>query len=615
MSENSMDLQVKRYSLLILVALAVLAGRLWFLQVVQGQEYAEKADGYRMREVRINAPRGLIYDREGRVLAGNRLSYTLSADKGSLDTNNSEFIALLAELLDKSEAEIRSLIENAPVTYAYQPVRLLRDIGPEAVIALEEHREHLPGIVLEEDWRREYPYGTVAGNVLGYLRVASPEDVRAGYRASDLVGDAGLEREYESYLRGTDGRRVLEVNATSRPIRTLEVKRPTLGNDLHLTLDIELQAQVEAILEDHFARVREMGEYTDAWNGAAVVLDARTGAVLALASVPGYDPNRLIPPERGTYYFELLEDPRGPFINRAVRPFAPGSTFKVVTGLAALDLGAIGPEETYFATGYHKYGRRDWSVNGPCQCPAGEVDMVLAMARSANDFFWEIAFRPEMGGEVEAIEQIAAYARLLGFGAPTGIDFPEWSGTVPDAAWKREVKGEPWYPGDTMNVAIGQGDLEVTPLQLAVAYAAIANRGMLVQPYLVQRIVSPDGEILYEHEPVTRDLGIDSLYWDTIREGLRAVIQHPRGTAYQSSRFPGDVPWGASATYDPAGKTGSAQRSPGQDAHAWFAGFAPADDPEIVVVVFGEAGGGGATTAAPVARRIMDFYFEGVTDI
>src|SRR5690625_2027164 len=195
MAEVRMDQQVKRFSVLILIVLAILAGRLWFLQVVQGQDYAEKAEGYRMRVVRINAPRGLIYDRAGRVVAGNRLSYTLSADPGGLDADNPEFIAHLAELLDKSETEIRTLIDQAPVTYAYQPVRLLRDIGSEAVIALEEYRADLPGILLEEDWRREYPYGQVGGNILGYLRAASPEDVRAGYRASDLVGDTGLERE------------------------------------------------------------------------------------------------------------------------------------------------------------------------------------------------------------------------------------------------------------------------------------------------------------------------------------------------------------------------------------------------------------------------------------
>lgn len=471
----------------------------------------------------------------------------------------------------------------------------------------------LPGVFVEEEWRRVYPFGEVGGNVLGYLRLASPEDVQAGYRNSDLVGDAGLERQYEEFLRGTEGRRLVEVNAHLRPVRELSVQSPVPGNDLYVTLDIELQQVAEQSLVEHLEYLRAQGDYVHGYYGAVVVLDAKSGAVLAMASVPSYDPNRLLPPDRGAYYHELLQSPGRPFIHRAVQAYAPGSIFKPVTGLVFLETGAIGPDEEFEATGIGPYGRLDWSIRNGCWCPAGVVTIVMAMARSANDFFWHIALRPEVkAGNHDAIETIAAYARKLGLGSPTGIDFPgDRAGRVPDTVWKRETMSEPWYVGDTLNVVIGQGYLEVTPLQMAVAYTAFANRGLLYEPYLVERIVSPEGEVLYQHVAVPERIEVsDPYYWEVLVESLRATVQNPRGTSYNALRFQGDRPWGAVATYDPAGKTGSAQRAPGQESHAWFAGFAPAADPEIVVVVFVEEGGSGGAAASPIARRVMDFYFE-----
>ena len=288
-------------------------------------------------------------------------------------------------LLGLSEGDIEEILRTSRANYPYEPIRLLRDVGSEAVVALGEHMMDLPGILLEEEWVREYRYNAVAGNTLGYLGAASPEQVAAGYRTTDLVGQAGLEKYYEEYLRGQDGQVLVEVNALSRPIRTIERRDPVPGHNLHLTLDIEFQALAERIMAEHIETMRST--YPDAQAGAVVVLDAKTGAVLVFASIPAYDPNRLIGPERSEYFRLLSSDSAAPFLHRAVRAYPPGSVFKIVTGLAALDTGVLGPNETYNATGYHLYNKRDWSVRSGV-APAGNVDIRMALARSANDFFW-----------------------------------------------------------------------------------------------------------------------------------------------------------------------------------------------------------------------------------
>lgn len=594
------------FGILILLIFAVLTGRLWYLQVIHEDVYTSLADGNRMRMIPLPAPRGMILDRNGEVLAGNRFAFTVSAVPEGLGGNKDELVQRLADLLDMTEDEIERVLEQSRALYPYEPIRLLRDVGVEAVVALEENKLDLPGVLLEEEWMREYRWRSLAGNTIGYLGPATVEQIQAGYRSTDLVGEAGIERLYESMLRGQDGQVHVEVNALSRPIRTVEQIDPIPGHNVHLTLDIELQHVAENVMRTHMVALRE--NYPHAWAGAVVVLEAKTGALLALVSVPTYDPNLMIGSSRGAYFSELNNTKGQPFLHRAVRAYPPGSVFKVVTGLAAMDQGAIGPNETYHATGKHLYGKQDWSVRAGL-APAGDVDIRMALARSANDYFWEIASREVMGGPANGIDVLADYARRLGFGQPTGIDFSEMAGIVPDKQWKLQTRNEPWYPGETLDVAIGQGWLTVTPLQMAVAYQAIANRGVIYNPRLVSHVTDVQGTTVWENTPIARDVDIDEAYWEPVVEGLQAAIQNNRGTAYNSLRWSNDEPWGSSAPYNPAGKTGSAQRAANEDPHAWFTGFAPADDPEIVVVVYIEEGGGGGQGAAPIARRIMDHYF------
>ena len=596
MTEKQGRRRAKQLTILMLAVFILLSGRLWQLQIVRGDNFEALAEVNRIRTVPIRAPRGNIYDARGRVIAGNRLAFTVSVVPSGLQDPDGSVVARLSELLEMEPQEILEIVQRGG-DYPYTPIRLKRDVSIETAVAVEEARSSLPGVLVEEEWVREYPHGALAGHVIGYLGLADRSDLQAGYRPTDLVGKAGLEQAFEQFLRGIDGERRVEVNALSRPTRELEVVPPRAGMDLYLTLDLDVQAAVEDALKRGLERIAESAEMGMAGRGAAVVLDARTGGVLALASVPSIDPSRLTGEGRSAYVEELNRDPMSPWLNRALRAFPPGSTFKVVTAVAALESGAVRPDEVYNAVGYHKYGKRDWTVRSGLP-PAGPITLVEAFGRSTNDFFWEIALRPQTGG----IEGIAAWARRLGLGEVTGIglgDSAEMRGLVPTPEWKRQVYREPWYEAETMDVAIGQGFLQVTPIQMARLYMTVANEGLARPVHLVQHLQAHDGSVTID---MSRDGGervsAKASTWRTVKEGLRYVLQWRRGTAY--SAFAG-------VTYDPAGKTGTAQTD--KAAHGWFVGFAPASDPEIVVVVFAEHGESGANTA-PIAREIMDWYFD-----
>lgn len=603
MAEPELQRRTRRMGLVLLLVLLLLAGRMWQLQIVHGEHYAALADGNRMRRLSIPAPRGVIRDREGRVLADNRLAFTVSIVPGGLVDNREAVVERLSRILGRSPAEIEAALQADQRAYPYEPLRVARDVPPEVAVAVEEQRMDLPGVMVEQEPIRRYPAGSTASHVLGYLQLASPEDLAAyqGYRPSDLVGRIGIERAYEEHLRGERGFQQVEVNALSRPIRVLGSVPPVPGNDLVLTVDAELQrAATEAVAEQLERLKREPGRLGPPGGGAVVVLDVKTGAVLALVSYPEYDPNMFLTGDRGAYFAQLERDPLSPLFNRAIQGvYAPGSSFKPVTLLAALERRVTTPDEVYVATGVVDVGGRlfrDWTVTRGLP-PAGPVDAVTAMERSVNDYFYVMGSRA-------GIQAIAATARALGLGRSTGLDIrpQDAAGLVPDPAWKRAAHGELWYPGDTANVSIGQGFLQVTPLQLAVMYAGLANRGAVYEPYLVQAIISPSGEEIYRREPrLLSYLEASPASWNTVHRSLLAVTSGERGTARSAfERFPIPV----------AGKTGSAQVAPSRDTHAWFAAYAPADNPEVAVAVLLEYGGGGGAAAAPVACRVLAAYFH-----
>lgn len=590
-----------RIALGALIVLGLLLARMWWLQIVHGESYAELADGNRLRRLSLAAPRGHMYDDAGRVLADNRLVFTVSIVPGGLQDDADAIVQRLADILGTTRDELYEAIEGSRRTYPYEPIRVRRDVPPEVVVAIEENRMDLPGVILEQEPMRRYRADRSVAHLLGYLEQAKPEDLRefAGYRPDDLVGATGLERVYEAHLRGAHGSQQVEVNALHRAIRQLDSDPSIPGHDLFLTIDLELQEAAWKALEESIDELHDVPDRIGPpEGGAVVVLDVQTGAVRALAAAPTFDPNGLLSQERrNTYWAELNADGSRPLVSRGFQgAYAPGSAFKPITLLAALGQGVVEPDEVYNATGRFELGGtvwRDWTVAQGLP-PAGPVDAVAALERSVNDYFYEMGHRT-------GITAIADTARALGLGRPTGIDVADNGGLVPDPAWKRNRHQQSWFAGDTVNVSIGQGDLAVTPLQMALVYMGLANRGTVMQPHLVQRIVSPTGETVFEHEPrVLTEQHAPDEHWDAIHAGLQAVVSGSRGTARNAFRdFPVPV----------AGKTGSAQVT-GRDSHAWFAAYAPAEEPEIVVLVLVEFGGGGGGVAAPVACRVLAHYFS-----
>ncbi len=597
----------------IILVFIFLAGRLWHLQIAQGHKYAAMADGNRIRWLRTVAPRGRIFDRNGVALATNRASFTVSLMPGGLDGETREqLMSSLCQLLGLTVAELEEAIVKGS-RYPYEAIRVMQDVPPETVVALEERRFELPGVMVEMEEVREYPLDSLASHVLGYMAPITRELLSAwsdqDYYGSDYIGFTGLERLYEPSLRGKDGGSQVEVSALNRPVQVLDRTPAVPGADLVLTLDWELQELAERALTEQLAQLRAAGKYTHAYSGVVIVLDPKTGAILALASMPGYDPNRLSDAaQRSSYYLELSRDPERPLFNRAMRGlYSPGSAFKPLVAIAALNEGKTTAREVFYADDIGPYGiKRCWTLNNnPPLAAHGNITLSEAIKVSCNDFFWELGLR--LG-----IESIASHARQAGFGRPVGLPmYPsEETGVVPDPEWKKQRfarrprSEQVWYPVETMDVAIGQGFLLVTPLQMAAFYMGLANRGPIYTPYLVDRIQLPTGEVIEATEPhVARVIEATPEAWDAVIKGMVQVVESGGTGATAFRRFPYPVKI--------AGKTGSVQLGPGQgDAHSWFGSFAPVEDPEIVVIAFAEHGGGGSVASGPIVRQIMEEHFR-----
>ncbi|MDI3280438.1 MAG: penicillin-binding protein 2 [Bacillota bacterium] len=596
--------RVRVFFYLVAFVFTLLALRLWYLQVVMGDFYAEKSMANSVRLVPIPAPRGEIYDRRGRLLVTSRLSYTVSLLPRELSPEHHRVVRELSQILALPEEQIWAELKNSALL-PYYPVRLKRDLDPRTLIALEEKRLDLPGVIVEEIPVRNYLYGDLAAHVFGYLGKISPqewEDFRQqGYAPSDVIGKTGLERLYERVLKGKDGGQQVEVNRVNRPIRVLGTVDPLPGQGLQLTIDLEVQQAAEAALKEQLEWLRRFTPYKNARAGAAVVMDPRTGELLALASVPSFDPNRFIGGVDPQYWRELQENPAHPFTNRAVQSAVPpGSLFKPVTAVAALMEGVTNRAEIFVDRGRDPiYPEKTCWIFTREGRGHGRINLVTGLQESCNIVFYEL-------GRRLGIERLAYWARQFGLGQASGLEFypGELSGLVPDREWKRKAFSRPsdklWYEVETMDVAIGQGALQTTPLQLATLYSALANGGVLYRPYLVKAILDADGRPEQTFSPqVKRRIPLRPEVVQTVREGMAQVVA--AGTASGAFRdFPIPV----------AGKTGTVELGKGiKDTHAWFAGFAPVEDPQVVVVVFLERGGGGGASAAPVARRILEAYF------
>jgi penicillin-binding protein 2 len=574
-------------SVICFLLLGVVVARVAWLQVTAHERFAALAEQNRTRIEPIPPARGLIYDRNGVVLADNAPAFQVELVPEQVPDMEAT-LQHLADLLALDESELARFRKTLRSSRPFDSIPLKLNLTEEEVARLAVERPRLPGVEVQARLTRVYPHGAKLAHVVGYVGRINERDLQTinqdAYRGTSHIGKTGLERFYEDRLHGKVGYRKLEVDAHGRTLRVLEEVPATPGEDIHLTLDLRLQEVAEAALGDFL--------------GAVVALDPRNGEVLAFVSKPGFDPNLFVNGIRSADYKALVENPDRPLFNRALAAaYPPGSTVKPLMGLAGLEYGLITPEYRMFAGPYyqlpndsHRY--RDWKKSGH-----GWVDLDRAIAQSCDVYFYDLAHR--MG-----IDRMHEFFTRFGLGRPTGIDLPgEVSGLVPSRAWKRAARGQSWYPGETLIAGIGQGYMLATPLQLAQMAARLAMRGQAVRPHL-----SKDAVV----EPLEPIAVRKAAHWDAVLAGMDHVINSDYGTAKVIRGAP----------YRMAGKSGTAQvftvkQSETYDEkklsrklhdHAVFIGFAPLEAPAIAVAAFVENGQHGSGTAGPIVRRVMDAW-------
>lgn len=640
--EERLRLRVAVIGVVVLSMFVVLVARLWFLQVLAGERFAEASNRNRVRIVSVEAPRGRILDRNGTVLVRNRTALAVGIRKDDLPRDRAEALRVkrrLGKLLDMSVAEIdRRLADRR--TSPYKAAVVKEDVPAPVIFTVRERQAEFRGVETLALPVRTYPKKTLAAHVLGYVGETNEAELKSlkGYRLGDSIGRAGVERSYEKWLRGTSGLEKLEVDALGRVYRSLGGRDVVPGSDLYLSIDATVQAVAERALREGIARARSQvyhrtKRHFRAPAGAAVVLDARTGEVVAMASYPTYDVRRFIGGVSEDY-FEFLNDPdnHSPQFNRVIQAaYPPGSTFKPILATAALETGAGSPGGTYpCRTEFRRGDRvfRNWKARN------ASITITQSLVESCDTVYYNFASRWYDAEAAQARagkkpdETMQQWSRRFGLDRPTGIDLPqEAAGRIPDRDWRREVweankreyceryektkdrlfedlcvRGYLWRPGDSINMSIGQGDVLTTPLQMATVYAAVANGGKVLEPHVGLKIVSPDGKTARRIEPVIRRRvkAGDSVF-RYVQNALEAVAE--RGTGQFPFRgWPLDrIPMAA--------KTGSAEIG-GKQPFSWFASYGPANDPKYVAVAVVEEAGFGSQVAGPVVRRIMDELFD-----
>jgi penicillin-binding protein 2 len=643
MEAKERNIKVMIFRAVVIASFALLSFQTWQMQIVQGEQYLQQADGNRFRLLSIDAPRGIIYDRNGLLLAGNIPSFTVSIVPADLPEEEEDRVfQRLSALLEipmsshdvdvgyreppsvddhylsdaqeyQPEPQMKELVQ-AGRTAPFIPVPVKSNVPRDTSFIIEEERLEWPGVIVQVEPLREYISSTLMSHVLGYVghipeqQIESYVDRRdADYDANDIVGLTGVELTFEDELRGRKGQRHIEVDITGREIRAIgSPMEPVPGHNLILTIDLDLQAVVEEALQEGITRAKSQ-------SGVAIAMNPQTGEILAMVSLPSYDNGLFVGGISEEDYAQLSEDPRRPLVNHAISGlYPPGSTFKIVTAVAGLEEGIVDRRSVLFCPGTiwipHRFAPDNPELAQPFNCWAQDghrsISMVEAIAQSCDIYFGMLAGGY---GEFEGLGQEALhnYALLFGLGQPTGIDLPgENAGLAPDETWKRLTYGETWVTGDTYNVAIGQGFILATPLQILNATAAIANGGKLYRPQLVREIKDVEGNVVRPFKPeLIRELPVSSETIAIVRQGVRGAVTH--GTA-----------WGANlGEVAVAGKTGTAEFPGRRDwegnlpTHAWFTAFAPFDDPEIALVVFVEGGGEGGIVAVPIAAEILSYYF------
>lgn len=575
---------------------AALALGFWLLQVVRHDKYEEMAANNHLRTIPLRAPRGVLFDRTGRVLVENRYSFTVAIQL-ELTRDLDATIAKLATVAGVDAARLRDAVQKRRREPVFRPRPVIEHATFEQVAAITARHLELPEVVVQQVPTRTYPTDRMAAHLFGYVgeiqeaQLTSREFADLPLQPGAIVGQAGLERVYNSKLMGNDGNRFVVVNSVGREIDELKKQDPVDGSRMQLTIDYDLQRAVE----DGFAAA--------GFAGAAAVLDPATGEVLAMTSLPAFDPNVFAVGIEGPEWAKLLNDPLRPMTNRLIQgTYSPGSTFKILMAVAGLEEGVITPDTKFYCPGHGTfYGRsfKCWRAGGH-----GTVDLRTALEQSCNVYFYNV-------GDRLKIDTIHAYAAKFGLVGKTGIDLPgENDSLVPSTEWKQRTQRQPWYPGETISVSIGQGAVAVTPMALATMMATVANGGTLITPHLARAFDAGDGkgwQLIAPPAPKsTVKIAPDAL--QAVRDGLWRVV-NGQGTGGRARLEGRDV----------SGKTGTAQvvslqnkslaaaRMDVRD-HGWFVFFAPRDNPKLAGVIFAEHGEHGAS-AAPIARHVIDTYF------
>lgn len=574
-----------------LVLFAVLLGRMVYLQLWRGDYYAKQSDGNRLRQSRILAPRGIIYDSEGKELVNNLPGYAVVLQKQS--SYKPETLQRLSNLLQMPVEEINAKIKASE--NFYEPIMLKNNLDQQMVTKIEEQRRYMPEVMLSVQPIRNYPYHELAVHALGYVGEVSSYEIEQGLfkniSQGSLVGKGGLEKTYDKYLRGEDGAFMEEVDVAGNVVKHYDSVQPIPGKNLKLTIDYELQKELEAFTDKHLAFLRSSGIAPGARAAAVVAIDPRNGAVRAMVSRPGYDPNWFVHGISSKNWNSINNDPNYPMNNKVITgEYPPGSTFKIVTGSAAFELKKVGLNEPIFDGGFHPMVPTMGNAGGEV---LGWLTFIKALAMSDNVYFYELGYRV-------GIDNIEKYAHIFGFGERTGIDLEgESKGLVASKKVKREIWDEDWRLGDTFNAAIGQGFNLTTPIQLSVMLSIVANGGTKYQPYLVDSIINSDGSLFEKPKRAEgKHIDVSQQTVDYIRMGMSATTQEG-GTASYFAGLPKPI----------AGKTGTAENSHGRD-HGLFVAYGPVDDPELVVVCIVEQGGFGSVAAGPIVYKAFEEFFQ-----
>ncbi|HKE97383.1 MAG TPA: penicillin-binding protein 2 [Actinomycetes bacterium] len=635
--EDRSRARLSALSVVVFGLLLALLSRLWYLQVLASDQYGALAEGNRVRQVLVEAPRGRILDRQGRVLVNNRAAWAVTVKLNDMGDRRDEVLNRLARLLKVRRAQIDDRLSRY-VGSPFKGIPVAEDVSRQVLFNLVEHQDLYPGVEPAVVALRHYPYGTAAAHMLGYVGEISPDQLKEpryrGYRQGDLIGKAGLEEVYDRELRGRDGYQVLEVDATGEVVRPVDSQEPVRGRDLQLQVDLDVQQATERALREGLEQARGLaegggGRRYPAPAATAVVMSARDGSLLASASLPQYDPRRFVGGISRKDFARYAKDPDKPLLDRTLQSvYPPGSTWKPFTAMSALGAGIVTPSTPFTCNGAYQLGnyvKHDWTPRGH-----GTVSLQRSLEQSCDVYYYTLGgifwhqedTQEEQGRHVT--ERMQGTARMFGFDRAPAVDLPYAAdGTVPDRRWRKAfwqankalyckgssrlyrelcVDGARWRGGDNLNIAIGQGDVQVSPLQLAAAYGALANRGTVYAPHVGRAVVDPDTQrVARKVTPkVSSVVKLPASAFAAVDAALATV---PRsGTATSAfAGFPLD-------RYPVAGKTGTADLPP-KPPFAWFASFAPVGDPRYVVVVMVEQGGHGGETAAPVARRIYESLF------